>query len=207
MTRDWRLVFGNELYDIKSDPGQQNDVADNHPEVVEKLRTEHTEWYDRMAEHFQKLCPLALGNDAENPTTLCAMDVMGDVAWNQQHILMAQKSTGRWTVEVEQPGTYTFALRRWPPERDLKISDVPPQSEAEQIAPYNGDSVVPVDIHPAKAQLVLFGKEHVVPVGADATRVTFQLDIDETGETQLEAWFFDDAGERRGAYYVDIERH
>jgi hypothetical protein len=35
------LSEGKELNDIKADPGQKNDIAAGHPEVVENLRGEH----------------------------------------------------------------------------------------------------------------------------------------------------------------------
>jgi len=31
--KNWRLVWGTELFDIKADPGQENDVADQYPEI------------------------------------------------------------------------------------------------------------------------------------------------------------------------------
>ena len=39
MSGKWRLIRGQELYDIRHDPGQKNDVADKHPQQVAKLRS------------------------------------------------------------------------------------------------------------------------------------------------------------------------
>ena len=38
MTSRWRLVNGEEIYDIKQDPRQESDVAGAHPEVVVRLK-------------------------------------------------------------------------------------------------------------------------------------------------------------------------
>ncbi|MBC8877031.1 MAG: arylsulfatase, partial [Planctomycetes bacterium] len=38
MTERWRLVGGRELYDVDQDPGQNRNVAADHPEVVRRLR-------------------------------------------------------------------------------------------------------------------------------------------------------------------------
>ena len=38
MTDRWRLVHNTELYDIMADPGQRQDVAGQHPEVVQQLQ-------------------------------------------------------------------------------------------------------------------------------------------------------------------------
>src|ERR1700756_1838542 len=34
----WRLVHGSELYDLATDPGQQQNVADAHPDILARLR-------------------------------------------------------------------------------------------------------------------------------------------------------------------------
>ena len=91
MTRRWRLVRGEELYDIKADPGQRRDVAAEHPAEVERLRRAHDTWWDEISPGLEAYCPIELGNPAENPTRLCAMDVLGDVAWHQTHIARATK--------------------------------------------------------------------------------------------------------------------
>ena len=204
MTRRWRLVRGDELYDIESDPGQERDVADRHPDVVARLRAAHERWWEDISPLFEQFCPISLGADAENPTRLDAMDVMGDVAWNQGHILAAQKSTGRWAVLVERPGTYRFSLRRWPDELDLPIEGETTEEDYERnaysyLAPQKA-------LHPTRARLKLFDREEVLDVDASAKEITFTLDLDRTGETTLEAWFIDDSGEEQGAYYVYVER-
>jgi len=123
MTRQWRLIRGRELYDIQADPGQRHDVAQHSIQ---------TSWSD-CAASMSTGGPDRTGtagvlsnhhrSDAENPTRLDAMDVMGDVAWNQTAIIEAQKSTGRWAVQGDRPGRYRFALRRWPAELGLTIGE------------------------------------------------------------------------------------
>ncbi len=203
MTRRWRLVHGRELYDIKADPGQQQDVAAEHPETVAQLRAAHEAWWEEISPGLEAYCPISLGSDAENPTRLNAMDVQGDVAWHQGHILAAQKSTGLWAVEVERAGDYRFSLRRWPDELDLPIDACVPPEEVERI-PYPPGTCEPID--PVRARLRLFDREETVGIEPGAKEVTFTLRLDQTGVTQLEAWFIDAAGEERGAYYVIVER-
>ena len=38
MTERWRLINGEELYDIIKNPGQRNECAKEYPEVVRALR-------------------------------------------------------------------------------------------------------------------------------------------------------------------------
>ncbi|MFW6189300.1 MAG: arylsulfatase [Planctomycetota bacterium] len=204
MTVRWRLIGGDELYDVQADPAQRNEVAGDRPRVVERLRRAHEEWWEEIAPGLDHYCPIALGSDAENPTRLCAMDVLGDVAWNQGQILMAQKSTGRWAVEVTRPGRYRFELRRWPEELDLPVDAGLSPERAAQI-PYTPGTECRT-MQPTAARLALFGRQHRTPVAEGAHKVEFELDLHRTGGTRLEAWFADAAGEERGAYYVTAER-
>jgi len=205
MTPRWRLVYGKELYDIKADPGQQHDVAAQHPDVVNRLREAHERWWEEVSPAFKNYCPISLGNDHENPTCLDAMDVMGDVAWNQGHILKAQKSTGRWTVDVEKPGEYRFGLRRWPKELALPIGAAVNDEQADKVAPFLPEQPVRT-IHPVRARLSLFGEEVTTDVAKDSQEAAFTLTIEKTGVTELEAWFDAADGESQGAYYVYVER-
>jgi len=42
------LVHNEELYDLKADPGETNNVIAEHPEVVEQLRKIYDKWWIRM---------------------------------------------------------------------------------------------------------------------------------------------------------------
>lgn len=45
-TQRWRLVNHTSLFDISNDPGELNDVAADHPEVVAKLRKSYDQWWE-----------------------------------------------------------------------------------------------------------------------------------------------------------------
>jgi len=205
MTRRWRLIGGEELYDMADDPGQRRDVADRRPDVVARLREAFEAWYAEIEPHLSEYCPIVIGSDMENPTRLDAMDVMGDVAWHQTHIVLAQKSTGRWTVEVDRPGRYQFRLRRWPEELDLPIdAGVSPEEARRHI--HATDDGAHNTMHPTAARLRLFDSEQTQPVAPGEKEATFEMEVDRTGVTTLDAWFRGDDGEERGAYYVYVQR-
>ena len=42
------LVNNKELYDLKNDPGETKNVFDEHPEIVDQLRTLYDQWWTRM---------------------------------------------------------------------------------------------------------------------------------------------------------------
>jgi len=205
MTRQWRLIRGNELYDIKNDPEQRNNIAEQYPAVVERLRSADEQWWDEVGPALNRYCHISLGNDEENPTRLDAMDVMGDVAWHQTQIAMAQKTTGRWNVDVEKAGEYLFSLRRWPDELNLPI-DAAISSEQVKSLIYASPSSQCHTIAPTHAKLKIFDREECLAIQPGAEEVTFRINLTQTGETSLEAWFMDRDGEERGAYYVNVER-
>ena len=209
MTNRWRLVGGKELYDIQADPAQRRDVAAGHPDVVAELRAAHEAWWEQISPRLEEYCPISLGSEAENPTRLNAMDVMGDVAWHQSHVLAARKSTGRWAVDVERPGRYRFGLRRWPEELDVPIDEPAPQDRAERlIESVRGHhrGIESRTIQPVEAQLKLFDTEERMAVAKGAGEATFELSLGRTGATVLEAWFLDASGDAQGAYYIYVER-
>ncbi|HCU34781.1 MAG TPA: Cerebroside-sulfatase [Armatimonadetes bacterium] len=192
MTRDWRLVGGEELYHVSSDPGQVSDVAARYPDIARRLRIAHERWWAEVEPLLEQYCPISIGAEEENPACLGAMDVLGDVAWNQGHIRDAMRSTGCWAVEVERAGHYRFELRRWPRELGLPIDGVLQQAASSAI-------------HPSRARIGIGGFEAVADVPAGAEAVVFEADL-QPGRADLDAWFIDADGEERGAYYVYAER-
>jgi arylsulfatase A-like enzyme len=199
----WRLVHGTELYDVEADPEQRTDVAAAHPDIVRQLSDALDAWWDEVSPGFDQMCCISLGNDAENPTTLTAMDVMGDVAWHQTMITKAKHSTGVWNVDVERPGTYRFSLRRWPSELPIAIDATVSRECADSLIYGPAERVI---LRPQTAQLTIQGQRFEQPIDPGHGAAVFEIDLTQTGPTQLDAWFFEDGKEQYGAYYVDVER-
>jgi hypothetical protein len=205
MTRRWRLIHGRELYDIKADPGEKNDVAAEHPEVVERLRAAHEDWWAEVRPGMDEVSRIVLGHDQENPTCLTAMDVHGDVAWSQSHLVQAVRSAGNWEVTFDQPGRYRFELRRWPEELQVPTDGLPTQGEVRALAPYFPiRSAIPWK--PVSARLGLSGREYRESYKPGADGVVFEIDLEQAGPTRFDAWFADADGDEWGAYFVQVER-
>src|SRR5262249_31217740 len=62
MWNKWRLVFGKELYDLKSDPGQKTNVADKHPDVVAKMRAHYERWWAPIEPTLRDFAPISIGS-------------------------------------------------------------------------------------------------------------------------------------------------
>ncbi len=207
MTSRWRLVNGKELYDIDADPGQREDVAGQHPEVLERLTAFYEEWWAELEPTFARDVAIALGHPAENPTRLTAHDwiTTGPVPWNQRHIRDALNDPARigfWHVDVVESGAYEIALRRWPREAATAIdvglepgADVP---GVKALRARPGQAVPVVGV-----RLGIGGQRLEAPVEPGAEEVVFRLEL-KAGRTRLDARFITDEGTEMGAYYVYV---
>jgi arylsulfatase A-like enzyme len=105
-TQRYKLVDGKELYDLESDPGEANDLAAQHPEIVSRMRKGVEDWFrDVSAERGYAPPRIHLGAPQEPETTLTRQDWRGDRAgWNAGDV-------GHWEVEVAREGTYELTVR------------------------------------------------------------------------------------------------
>ncbi len=183
MTKRWRLINGQELYDIAADPGQKHDVAAEHPDVVRSLRRAYQRWYEDISERFDDMVRIPLGADEANPQHLTCHDWHTNdrpVPWNQSHIRRDLKANGFWAVEIAQDGRYEITLRTRPPQVSHPL-------QARRARIRIGD----VDVNR--------------PVEEEATSVTFEVDL-KAGPTKLETWLEAADGSSRGAYFVEVRR-
>ena len=156
MTERWRLVNGEQLFDIEADPGQKVDVAADHPDTVKDLRGFYDEWWASLEPVFDDVVRIGIGADAANPTALTSHDWRTDddsqVVWNANQVNSAHPGNGYWAVDVMRAGVYEVELRRWPrPSRlgidaqraRLKVGGV----EAEKVtSPFDPDATFRVEL-------------------------------------------------------------
>lgn len=116
MTERWRLTGSKELYDIEKDPGQSNNVADKHPDVVEQLLGDYDQWWDSLKPIFNDVVRYDLGG-AENPTTLMSHDWLvkeKQAPWHQNHVNKNALINGPFMVNIVKRGMYRITPMRWP---------------------------------------------------------------------------------------------
>lgn len=95
-----------ELFDMRSDPLEQNDVAAQYPDVVKDMKGEYDRWFDDVSATRGYEPPwIYLGSVKENPTTLTRQDWRGPQAsWRPDGL-------GHWECYIERAGTFEFTLR------------------------------------------------------------------------------------------------
>ncbi len=184
MTQKWRLVNGAELYDIQADPGQKEDLAESHPDVMATLTRAYDAWWESLKPTFSEYVRIGLGSDEDNPTQLMSHDWLVDETehcpWHQVHVTRGMIANGPWTVQVVRDGRYYIDLYRWPKHLNkamqckharLKIGDI----ELEKDVPL------------------------------DAVYARFELDL-KAGPAMLQTWLTNQEDQQHGAYIVWVER-
>ena len=209
MTSDWRLVNGKELYEIKKDPGQKQNVATAHPEVVSRLTKFYNAWWEELLPTFSNATAIYLGHPQDNPARLTSHDWITTqmTPWNQAQVRQAmngKQNTGYWNVNIVAAGEYEIRLRRWPQESDAAIDDALPPGE-----PVPGDRAFRTtpgkQIRPTRASIEIAGVSAQADVARGAKEVVFQLKLP-AGKTRMEALFTTDDGAEFGAYYAYVTK-
>ena len=209
MTDRWRLNNGVELYAIQEDPGQQQNVADDHPEVVARLREFYEAWWAELEPTFQQATAIYLGHPADNPATLTCHDwiTTGSTPWNQRSVRSAmsgEANTGFWNVKVVEDGFYQIRLRRWPKEVDRPIdASLPAGKLVPGERPFRAVPGKPFQA--VRASVQIGDQQAEGSVAAGAKEVVFDIELP-AGTTKLSGRFFNAAGEWIGAYYAYVER-
>jgi len=199
----WRLVHGEELYDLRTDPGQARDVAADHPGVIGKMREHYERWWQGVEPGIKQFSPISLGADQENPVTLTAADWADVYCDNMGHLRRGHPVTGPWHVLVEKDGEYEIALRRWPVEADAAIDAGVPEFKAVDGALPPGKAL-PI----ARIRLKIDGVlDETKPVPAGARAVVFDCRLSAGTRTTIETWCYDAQGKMLcGAYFAAVQR-
>jgi arylsulfatase B len=209
MTNQWRLNNGAELYDIKADPGQKQNIASRHPEVVQRLRAFYDAWWAELEPTFKQDTAIYLGHPAENPAVLTCHDWITTrmTPWNQAHIrgaMTGEVNTGFWNVLVDQDGEYEIRFRRWPRELDAPIdAHVPPG------APVPGERAFRerdgISFPAVKATLRIGDHAEETTLAPGDKEAIFQLRLP-AGKTQLSGRFYSADEKWIGAYYAYVKK-
>jgi arylsulfatase A-like enzyme len=203
MWNKWRLAKGTELYDLKTDPGQQRNVAAEHADVAQKLRTHYDGWWAEVGPRVAEFVPIVIGAPQENPVRLTAVDWADVYCDNIVNCLLpGENKNGPWVVEIARSGRYEFALRRWPVEADAALTAGLPAVKLTD-GQYPEGRAMPI----AKARLKIGDYDQTLPVRANDKAVTFTLPLRATAKTRMQTWFYDAQGkELSGAYFVYARR-
>jgi arylsulfatase A-like enzyme len=98
-----------ELYDLEKDPGEEHDIAEAHPDLVERMHAEYQAWFrDVSATRGFDPPRIEIGGPREDPTVLTRQD------WRGPRAGVEPNDLGHWEVNVVRGGRFTVALRLIP---------------------------------------------------------------------------------------------
>lgn len=109
-----------QLYDMQTDPGQQDDIAQANPEIVKKLAAEYDAWFADISSSGLQRFPLPIGTAEHNPVELHAPQAFYD---KPLHFANGPGFANDWLtgwthpeakvwfeIDVIQPGDYDIEL-------------------------------------------------------------------------------------------------
>jgi hypothetical protein len=193
--KQWRLLENTELYDLSSDPLQENNLIEKYPEIVEYLNGELDKWWSGVADKVNIPERIIIGSEHENPSLLTSCEWLDVFVDQQIQVEAGQQRNSYWLLEVAESGIYDFELRRWPEEAKIALSGKSKHGRALPISSA-GISIMAVEETIREQSLVQAGDESVV----------FSTFL-KNGPVTLQTWFYDkNDSPLLGAYYVKVNR-
>jgi hypothetical protein len=219
MQEGWRLVYGKELYDMNSDPGQTRDVAGEYPEKVKEMNNLYDEWFKDVFSDYQTRSYIQIGTEKAPSLVLSSHDWMGVMKpdgtraakpgdedtppFAHSIIRRGPLLNGYWDVEVMTSGKYRFELMRWPKEAEKAIREGFPASAIPIPGGQPFGEGIALDI--LGARLKIQDHDEKIDVSGTMKSADFVLDL-ENGKTKLQTWFTLNDSLSLGAYYVYVSK-
>lgn len=208
---EWRLINGDELYDLSVDRGQRENVAEEYPEIVDELKNEYKSWWAKTSVRANQMQYIPLVNPNDNIVKLTCHDLHDEQnrqnVWNFNFLHTTMKpAPGWWSVSLDKSTKLTFDAFRWSPEANLPLGGGAPEG---RYIP-NGKR------YPAGAAI---DDMVSVVVKLDGEQIAKNTNIDLTkpsatlpevkipaGRHDLQVLFADKHGNEYSAWYVTVSR-
>ncbi|WP_273565475.1 arylsulfatase [Maribacter halichondriae] len=204
MSNVWRLVDGKELYNFKEDPGQQNDVAAQNPEVIAKMQKFYDDWWAGIETDI-RYAEIPVGHDNANPVliTIHDMHTEDNLPWNQVQIRQGKTNPdGFYSIKVVDDGNYQFKLYRYPPESKLTMDA---SAEKRTGTAFVDELPQGVLITPLKA-IVEVGDNSMEATKVETANFIMVQGTLKKGSYQLKSNFITKDGVKIPSYYTEVKK-
>jgi len=188
---DWRWINRTELYNVKEDRAQKNNIAEKHPEIIKELEIKLEEYLQNNAQDREVPVRFILGDEDHKKISLTTQDLWGKSAFSQGHVRDLAKGSGPWKVNFMQSGKYRFTLSRFPLYTKLPFNEKVKGKKSKEFTAN-------------LAKITIDNKNYETEVVETDTHVSFEIDV-KKGEADLETWILSVEGITIPSYYVDVE--
>jgi arylsulfatase B len=209
-TERWRMINKKQLYDIKEDPSQKNNVAAQNPEVISDLSNKYDAYWTELDMDNNPYPRAIIGSENQEVIDLNSYNWIKGVSaphsYHQRHVLTAVEGIGFWPVEIAKTGKYQLDVRRWPKELDHPISAGLPANSKSDISVLGKPVVIGegVAIPTSKVRLKVGDKVLEKAIGEGDVSAVFEMILAE-GKINIEAWLIDSKGREKQAYFVYVK--
>lgn len=203
---NWRLVKGQELYDLDADRAQKTNLIEQQPAVAKAMRDYYETWWKAIEPKVHQFVPISIGATQQPLVELNSGDWEGIYADNTGYVREAVggPTGGHWNILVETAGEYEFTLRRWPQQTGAALGDAYEPSAKSPSNKANAKTVAFPTI--AAAKIAIAGVAAGAKADAKSTGTTLTAKLP-AGRTPLKAWFTDaDGKDLCGAFYVTVSK-
>ncbi|WP_253764302.1 arylsulfatase [Flammeovirga sp. SJP92] len=199
LQNDWRLINGKQLYDIKNDPLQKENLAQQHPDIIAQLLADNQTFYQEVKKEktFSEMPSTIIGSIAQNEVTLTIQHAIGEDKgiWKCEQVASGMKNKNNThALEVVKEGMYKISCRRWPQEWAGPIHGKP-STHPKHTFEYQ-------TIQPELARIKIGNQIHEKVVNPEQEEVEFIVYL-EKGKTLLVNDFVE-KGDKYGVYYTYI---
>ena len=111
---DWRYVNQSELYNVKTDRLQKNNIAAQHPQIVTQMKAELKKFIQKNAQNREEPVRFVLGDPQHKTIELTTQDLWEKSAFSQGHVQKMEEGKGPWKVFFKNKGDYQITLSRFP---------------------------------------------------------------------------------------------
>ncbi|MBA64120.1 MAG: N-acetylgalactosamine 6-sulfate sulfatase [Planctomycetaceae bacterium] len=183
LTERWRLLNQTQLYDIKADPGQQNNIYEEHPEIAKELSAAYEAWWKSLSSSFDLTVRIGIGYKPQPESLLHSHDWHTNntrTPWHQNHVRSGDIGNGFWALDVAETGKYRIELCRWPRQESKAMDAV-------------------------KATIEIGGQTVTQEIAEGEKSVVFNVELQKGGNDLLTKMELKD-GKVRGSYFAYIKR-
>jgi arylsulfatase A-like enzyme len=194
----WRLVNYDELYNIATDRGQEVNLSEKHPDIVNEMRNYYDSWYAEMVPLQVPINYIKIGTEHEPETLLTSCDWIGDYADSWINTARKPNVFGYWDLQIEESGEYEISLYRWPRESNTSLNDI--LSIKTQNSP---QKALPVSAAELRLNNYSLSKE----TAPGDTCAKFRINLKKDDQIRLEGIFLDESGDKLcGSYFTCIKK-